>query len=142
MIHGVSTPTPQQADDRRDAPQATVDSVEAALWIQGMHCAACSGLIEAAVQRVPGVQSIRVSASLHRAQVRWRPDVSSLPQIVQAIQAAGYGAEPTGVSDQGQVRAAERKQLLWQLFVAWFCAMQVMMLATPAYVAADGDMAP
>lgn len=142
MIHGVSTPTPQQADDRRDAPQATVDSVEAALWIQGMHCAACSGLIEAAVQRVPGVQSIRVSASLHRAQVRWKPDVSSLPQIVQAIQAAGYGAEPTGVSDQGQVRAAERKQLLWQLFVAWFCAMQVMMLATPAYVAADGDMAP
>ena len=68
--------------------------------------------------------------------------MSSLAQIVQAIQAAGYGAEPAGVADQGQVRAAERKQLLWQLFVAWFCAMQVMMLATPAYVAADGDMAP
>ena len=32
-----------------------------------MHCAACSGLIEAAVQRVPGVLSIRVSASIHRA---------------------------------------------------------------------------
>ena len=142
MIHGVSIPPPQQAEDRREAPHATGGSVEAALWIQGMHCAACSGLIEAAVRNVPGVQSIRVSASLHRAQVRWRPDVSSLAQIVQAIQAAGYGAEPAGVADQGQVRAAERKQLLWQLFVAWFCAMQVMMLATPAYVAADGDMAP
>jgi P-type Cu2+ transporter len=30
---------------------------------------------------------------------------------------------------------------LWRLFVAAFCAMQVMMLATPAYVSAPGELA-
>ena len=34
------------------------------------------------------------------------------------------------------LRTGERRQLLWRLFVASFCAMQVMMLATPSYVRA------
>lgn len=117
---------------------------ESALWLEGIHCAACAGLIEAAARRVPGVEAVTVSAALSRAHVRWHRASTDLPSIVQAIEAAGYGAVPAegSLQEAAQLRVRERKRLLWQLFVAWFCAMQVMMLATPAYVAQPGDISP
>jgi len=36
---------------------------ESSLQLAGMHCAACSGIIERALQRLPGVHSARVSAA-------------------------------------------------------------------------------
>ena len=118
------------------------DTTEAALWLQGMHCAGCSGLIESAVLTIAGVDDIRVSAALQRAQVSWNPDRTNMSRILSAIEAAGYGATLATPQGAQAARAQEKRTLLWRLFVAWFCAMQVMMLATPAYVAAPGDIAP
>ncbi len=44
-------------------------------------------------------------------------------------------------SDAAASRRAEERLALWRLFVATFCAMQVMMLATPSYVADAGTLA-
>ena len=41
---------------------------------------------------------------------------------------------------QAPSRRAEERLALWRLFVAAFCAMQVMMLATPSYVADAGTL--
>ena len=41
---------------------------------------------------------------------------------------------------QAPSRRAEERLVLWRLFVAAFCAMQVMMLATPSYVADAGTL--
>ena len=38
--------------------------------------------------------------------------------------------------------APSSRQALWRLFVAAFCVMQVMMMATPSYVAGPGELAP
>ncbi len=112
------------------------------LRIGGIECAACAGLIEAAVRPLPGVGQVQVNTATERAQIDWDPTRTPFATILKAIEAAGYSAEAGRRLQGAQARAVERKRLLWRLFVAWFCAMQVMMLATPAYVAAPGEIAP
>ncbi|MEY4752098.1 MAG: hypothetical protein RIQ60_4312 [Pseudomonadota bacterium] len=110
------------------------------LLIAGMHCAACSGTIEAALRAVPGVRSAEVSGAAERAVIVWDANQTRLSRLVEAIQDAGYGAFPdTGAQALNQARQ-ESRQAVWRLFVAGFCMMQVMMYATPAYVAGVGDM--
>ncbi len=115
---------------------------DSALRITGMHCAACAALIEQAVRRVDGVLGIEVSAAGERARVRWATGHARLGEIVAAIRAAGYDALPDVAVDARDARKAEARQALWRLFVAAFCAMQVMMLAAPSYFAAGDALAP
>jgi Cu2+-exporting ATPase len=114
---------------------------ESSLRIAGMHCAACAGTIEAALRALPGVLDARVSAAAQCATVRWDSGRMRASELVRAIEAAGYGAVPDTAAAARTQRAAEARTLLWRLFVAAFCAMQVMMFATPAYVSAAGELA-
>ena len=115
---------------------------DSSLRISGMHCAACAGVIEQALGRVPGVLAASVSAAGERALVRWDPQRSRMAQIVVAIRNAGYDATPDIALASREARQHEHRAALWRLFVAAFCAMQVMMLATPSYVAGPGELAP
>jgi Cu2+-exporting ATPase len=115
---------------------------DSALRITGMHCAACAGLIEQAALGVEGVLAIEVSAAGERARVRWATGRTRLGHIVAAIRAAGYDALPDAAVTAREARKAEGRKALWRLFVAGFCAMQVMMLATPGYFASGGSLAP
>jgi Cu2+-exporting ATPase len=108
--------------------------------ISGMHCAACSDTIEAAVAAVPGVVSITVSPGSQRAEVHWDPQRVQASALVAAVDRAGYGAVPDAAAPARAERLRERRQALWRLFVAGFCMMQVMMYATPAYVAQPGEL--
>jgi Cu2+-exporting ATPase len=114
---------------------------ESSLRIAGMHCAACAGTIEHALRRVPGVLDASVSAASKRATVRWDPAVTRASSLVHAVESAGYEAVPDTAAASRALRQKEARTALWRLFVAAFCAMQVMMLATPAYVSAPGELA-
>jgi Cu2+-exporting ATPase len=135
-------PIEQQACTRWYADAQGRRTAETSLLLSGMHCAACAGLIEAALHAVPGVERADVSAAGQRAQVRWDPQSTRLSALVQAIRTAGYDAVPDAAAPARALRQRERRAALWRLFVAAFCAMQVMMFATPAYVAADGSLEP
>ena len=115
---------------------------ESSLRLAGMHCAACAGLIEAALGGVAGVESVRVNAALGLARVHWHPAQTQASALVRAVRAAGYDAAPDLAADARALRERDARLALWRLFVALFCAMQVMMLATPIYLAGPGDMAP
>ena len=115
---------------------------ETTLALTGLHCAACSGLIEQALQRVSGVQQARVSAASERATVVWDPAHTRPSALIAAVRAAGYDAVPDAAAPARALRRQAHRQALWRLFVAAFCAMQVMMLATPSYVAGPGELAP
>jgi len=115
---------------------------EAGLRISGMHCAACAGLIESALRRVAGVVDVEVSGAAERAKVTWRPESVTLRALVDAIVAAGYGASPDGAVAERAIRQREARAALWRWFVAAFCAMQVMMLATPSYLVTGDELAP
>jgi Cu2+-exporting ATPase len=115
---------------------------QSSLRLSGMHCADCAATIEQALARVPGVIEARVSAAAQRASVRWDPALTRASLLVRAVHDAGYDAVPDTAADAREQRRAEARTALWRLFVAAFCAMQIMMLATPAYVSAPGELAP
>ena len=67
---------------------------ESSLQLSGMHCAACSGLIEHALMTVPGVRDARVSAAAERATVTWDPAATRPSLLIAAVRRAGYDAVP------------------------------------------------
>lgn len=135
-------PVEQRRFTRFTTDAAGQQQADSSLRISGMHCAACAGLIEQTVGRVAGVQEVSVSASGERARVRWLPGGTRLSDIVRAVRAAGYDATPDTAVDAREARKLEHRQAVWRLFVAAFCGMQVMMMATPSYVAQGNELAP
>ena len=121
---------------------AAARTSEAVLAVEGIHCASCVQLIEMRVGEIGGVESIDVGLVSHRARVRWRDGGVALSDITAAIARAGYRAWPVSAALASIERSRERRMALWRLFVAGFAMMQVMMYATPAYLAGVGDMAP
>jgi Cu2+-exporting ATPase len=115
---------------------------ESSLRIGGMHCAACAATVEQALRGVPGVLDARVSAAAQCANVRWDMGRTRASALVRAVDAAGYSAAPDTAAAARLQRRKEARAALWRLFVAAFCAMQIMMLATPAYVSAPGELTP
>ena len=115
---------------------------DSSLRITGMHCAACAGLIEQALMGVDGVLQASVSAAGERARVHWAPQRTRIAELLAAIRAAGYDATPDAALEAREARKLEHRQAVWRLFVAAFCAMQVMMMATPSYVASGDELAP
>ena len=64
---------------------------ETTLRIDGMTCASCSGRVEKALLKVPGVESAAVNLATERATIRARADVSS-SALQAAVEKAGYAA--------------------------------------------------
>ncbi len=113
---------------------------ESSLQLAGLHCAACSGIIERALLRVAGVHGVQVSAAAERATVCWSPALTRPSALIAAVRAAGYDAVPDAAAPAHEQRRQSQRQALWRLVVAGFCAMQVMMFATPSYVAGAGEL--
>ena len=110
--------------------------------LQGMHCAACAGIIESALENEPGVERAEVNAATRRALVTWNPAHTQVSRLVAAVRDAGYGALPARHADAAAVQRQAQRLALWRLFVAGFCMMQVMMLTTPGYLAAESEIPP
>ncbi|WP_024302797.1 heavy metal translocating P-type ATPase [Pseudogulbenkiania sp. MAI-1] len=115
---------------------------EAALILEGITCAACVWLNEQHLMRLPGVISVDINYSSHRARVRWDNSRLQLSQILEAIAAIGYRAHPYDAARQEALNQKERKQALTRLWVAGLSMMQVMMYAVPVYMAPDGEIDP
>ena len=115
---------------------------ESALRLSGIYCAACAGIIEGALMAQDGVLQASVNAGTQRASVRFDPARTQPAALLDAVRRAGYGAVPDAAVVARTQRRDEHRSALWRLFVASFCAMQVMMLATPLYLTAPGEIAP
>jgi P-type Cu2+ transporter len=128
-------------------PVNSPQSVDGSLWeshvfIQGMHCAACSLVIEQALLGVAGVQSVRVSAASQRASVVWSSAQTRPSTWMAAPLAQGYRLFPLHDSLSLQHEKKQARLALWRWLVAGFCMMQVMMYAYPAYIAGPQDITP
>ena len=83
--------------------------------VLGMHCAACVSQVERALARAPGVQAARVNLATQRASVSWDPQVTGVPALAAAVEAAGYTlvlpSEETRAREEA-ARALRRRLLL------------------------------
>lgn len=123
-----------------DADADNPSAAESVLMVQGMYCAACADTVECALQGLPGVQSAQIHAATRRLTVRWDPSLTRMSHLARVVGATGYRLLPMAQALSVSERLLETRQALWRLFVAGFCAMQVMMYAWPAYVTQPGDI--
>lgn len=114
--------------------------IQSSLLLDGLRCAACTGIIERGLNALPGVVSARVSMSKKRATVVWSPTSTRPSVILNAIQALGYTAMPASQRESELVAIKKQRAAFWRWMVAGFCMMQVMMYASPSYFVQPGDM--
>ena len=76
------------------------------LPIQGMTCASCAGRVERALRKLPQVSS--VSVNLASEQARIEAPAGSLPQLISAIEGAGYSvpSQPLELDIEGMTCAS------------------------------------
>jgi len=64
------------------------------LAIEGMTCASCVARVEKKLTRLPGVAEASVNLATEKARVSYDPTSVTLPQLVGAVESAGYRARP------------------------------------------------
>lgn len=116
-----------------------------ALDVLDMHCAACAVLIEDALAVVPGVTRARVHYATQRARVTFEPGRTSVEKLLQRIEQLGYAADAGAGPDRAAISRKQRHRYIWGFGLAAFCAMQVMMLTLPRFLAGtdiEPELAP
>lgn len=78
------------------------------MTVEGMNCASCVRRVEAALQKVEGVERVSVNLATERAYIEGYPKVQSL---LQALQAAGYSGELLGAPSSERAQKEEALRL-------------------------------
>ncbi|TVP81939.1 heavy metal translocating P-type ATPase [Thioalkalivibrio sp.] len=108
------------------APRDVVEAVSAAGYepasdevtftVRGMSCASCVGRVEEALRELPAVVEANVNLASESARVQYLPDLAGPPDLLAAVEAAGYVAEsreagPDRSDRERAARAAEHRSL-------------------------------
>ena len=110
------------------------DDQEIHLYIDGLHCAACTWLISHALQDAHGINHTRINLGTGRAEIRWRD--TPLSAILATIASLGYTPNLHTPDAEDNKQRRERNHDLLRLIVAGLGMMQVMMFATGLYTGA------
>ncbi len=62
--------------------------------VTGMTCAACSAHVEKSVRQLPGVKEVAVNLLSNSMRVEFDASVTSVEDIIRAVESGGYGAAP------------------------------------------------
>src|SRR6266852_3047363 len=73
--------------------------------IGGLHCSLCTGTIEKALSRLPGVEKVAVSLTHEQALIEYDPSVTRAEDLLQTLMDIGYT-----VSDPRKLRPYEEEE--------------------------------
>ncbi len=104
-----------------------------------MTCAACSGRVQRALEKSPGVSSANVNLMTGAATVEFDPAATSPERLVEAIRGTGYGAElPSAdwseerlLEAQDASRAEEVRELGRKFGLSFVAAILTMAFSMP-----------
>ena len=88
------------------------------LKIGDMTCASCVSRVEKALQQVPGVLSAQVNLATEIAEVMLTINTATLPQLIAAVEKAGYRAEAISDATAATHPAATAGAPWWPIAVA------------------------
>src|SRR6266853_1014107 len=100
-----STATVSAFDLWSEEPAARPDRRKIRARIGGLHCSLCTGTIEKALGRMPGVDKVAVSLTHEQALVEYDPAVARPEQLLQTLRDIGYT-----ISDPRKLRAFEEEE--------------------------------
>ncbi len=149
-LGGVSSSSVNLATERAtltyDPEAVTVDEVletvsqagynpiiaETSLSVTGMTCANCSARVERTLNKIDGVLSATVNLASERAQIRFLPEMTSIPRFAEAIRAAGYDVLLSDTQQRSEAereaKERERKDLRRNLIVAASLTLPIFLL--------------
>ncbi len=112
----------------------------ATLKLRGMSCASCANSIEDTIRSVPGVSKCNVNFGAEQATVTYDPKRTDIEAIQDAIDAAGYSAQPiqeqdllTGDDDaERKTRLAESQELTRKIWVGGIISAILVIGSLPA----------
>ncbi|MBP2626036.1 MAG: copA 1 [Firmicutes bacterium] len=84
------------------------------LKITGMSCAACSGRIEKALNKLPGVYNAVVNLAIEKSTVEFNPGQINIVDIKSRIEKLGFGAHDVANSAEGDIEKETRKNEVTQ----------------------------
>src|SRR5262252_7285384 len=73
--------------------------------IGGLHCSLCTGTIEKALNRQPGVDKVAVSLTHEQALIEYDPTVARAEQLLQTLEDIGYT-----ISDPRKLRPFDEEE--------------------------------
>ncbi len=103
------------------------------LAVQGLHCAACSWLIEKASSQRPGLLSARVRMNDQSVDVVYDPTIVKLSEVGRFLAKLGYRLSPMVAATKQERYDRESRQQLTRIAVAGFCAANAMWIAVALY---------
>lgn len=127
------------------SPAGAREQASCVLDVLDMHCAACAVLIEDALCTVKGVSRARVHYATQRARVTFDADQTSVEALLGCIERMGYTADAGESVDRVTIARKQRHRHIWGFGLAAFCAMQIMMLTLPRFLAGtdiEPELAP
>ena len=139
--------TPPAADAASSGASGTpaLSRASCVVDVFDMHCAACAVTVEQALRDQPGVQSARVHYATQRAQISFDPAQVTLDSLLRCIERMGYSADAAGSENRAEIVRRQRHRRIWGFGLATFCAMQIMMLTLPRFLAGtdiEPELAP
>src|ERR671937_447475 len=88
-----------------EEPSKVPDRRRIRAHIGGLHCSLCTGTIEKAVGRRPGVDKVAVSLTHEQALIEYDPGVARAEDLLKTLKQIGYT-----VSDPRKVRPFEEQE--------------------------------
>ncbi|HEX2886456.1 heavy metal translocating P-type ATPase [Vineibacter terrae] len=123
-----SDPTPYvRVDGERCAVELAVD---------GLHCAACVWLIEAALARDPDMLVARLSTTDRRLRLAWHGAPDRAKALADLVRRLGYRVAPFVPGAAARLADDEQRFLLRCMAVAGFAAANVMLLSVSVWAGA------
>lgn len=98
--------------------------------IGGLHCSLCTGTIEKALGRLPGVDKVAVSLTHERALVEYDPAIARREQFLQTLRDIGYT-----ISDPRKLRPFEEEERDLVHEARWFVLAVVLSVASIPIIA-------
>lgn len=119
---------------------AAGDNTQVSMSLSGLHCGACVGLVENAINTINGVKSAAVNLATERLDVTYDSAQTSLSAIIDTVENLGYQARPFAVDEIALHRKRTARTRLKQLSLAGLAAMQTMMFTLPGYLTDTDEM--
>ncbi|MBN9534242.1 MAG: cation-translocating P-type ATPase, partial [Alphaproteobacteria bacterium] len=99
------TTAPSSFQPWSEEPATRADRRKIRARIGGLHCSLCTGTIEKALGRMPGVDKVAVSLTHEQALVEYDPAVARPEKLLQTLRDIGYT-----ISDPRKLRAFEEEE--------------------------------